>query len=115
MAWLDLAECGLRWLLCRDPPLPDAFGPRSAARLSATSGLGRWSLPRARTRVSDGKLAPQNAQGRGCVSVGRWFPILSRSPLDYGQTSTLSARPIFGIRLCRACLYSFPEKIDLRH
>src|SRR6266404_9718636 len=22
MAWLDLAECGLRWLLCRDPPLP---------------------------------------------------------------------------------------------
>src|SRR5438105_936760 len=37
--------------------LADAFGPRSAARLSATSGLGRWFLPRARTRVSDGKLA----------------------------------------------------------
>ena len=36
--------------------LADAFGPRSAARLSATSGLGRWFLPRARTRVSDGKL-----------------------------------------------------------
>src|SRR6266404_4708725 len=26
------------------------------SRLSATSGLGRWFLPRARTRVSDGKL-----------------------------------------------------------
>jgi hypothetical protein len=57
MAWLDLAECGLRWLLCRPrSALADAFGPRSAARLSATSGLGRWFLPRARTRVADGKL-----------------------------------------------------------
>ena len=26
------------------------------SRLSATSGLGRWFLPRARTRVSNGKL-----------------------------------------------------------
>ena len=26
------------------------------SRVSATSGLGRWFLPRARTRVSDGKL-----------------------------------------------------------
>jgi hypothetical protein len=56
MAWLDLAECGLRWLSVPRSALADAFGPRSAARLSAKSGLGRWFPPRARTRVSDGKL-----------------------------------------------------------
>ena len=47
---------GSRALAAPRSALADAFGPRSAARLSATSGLGRWFLPRARTRVSDGKL-----------------------------------------------------------
>ena len=44
--------------------LADAFGPRSAARLSATSGLGRWFLPRAHARVGrELDLSPSNAIG----------------------------------------------------
>ena len=54
--------------------IADAFGPRSAARLSATSGLGRWFLPRARTRVADGKLGCPSMEVHGrCADAKRRY------------------------------------------
>ena len=64
--------------------LADAFGPRSAARLSATSGLGRWFLPRARTRVSDRKLD---------LAVGEeHHPAIRRDPSAIERGAHLLAR-----------------------
>jgi aryl-alcohol dehydrogenase-like predicted oxidoreductase len=39
------------------------------SRLSATSGLGRWFLPRARTRVSDGKLEAHATHPLSAVQI----------------------------------------------
>ena len=54
------------------------------SRLSATSGLGRWFLPRARTRVPDGKLD----LSQGLAAAEDWKPVGPR--LEFGP---LGARP----------------------
>jgi hypothetical protein len=51
MAWLDPAECGLRWLLCRDPPLPTPSARGRPRGCPQRVGWGDGSASRAHARV----------------------------------------------------------------
>ena len=78
----------------------EAYG---VERLSATSGLGRWFLPRARTRVSDGKLeAARVSTDRSMISSNRYrkqmLQTLACAPVVRAETGLRAERVPFQTR-----------------
>jgi hypothetical protein len=72
-AWLDLAECGLRWLLCRDPPLPT---PSARGRPRGCPQRVGWDdgfcLARARACRTGGMRKHKLTPGIADLTINFW-------------------------------------------